>query len=492
MLGLKLFVRGLAALRVLLATAQAQGSALDEQSERCDAAGDGARCNAGSASLCTLEQVIDALDIDGVRELLASRSQNGLPWPVLLRGGARHWKASELASDHWRGLASHILDNHRSYGVVKRPASLTAQFGASVQTGHMTEYTTLEEHFHRIEESKASIAFETASGLGKQLLEEGLFDFKIGGSTYAKEMAKQPTISMGGYGVGVPFHHHGEALQGLVSGKKSWLLLPPSQMTEELHRQSYNVTRQFQELLQLPRSAWPAGLQYCEQAAGDMLYVPARWWHATYNEGISIGMGGVLHDTIDERTGDAPNNFVSRTANAVGKVRQPQTQQELDKGISELRTLYKEMPSKLSTTYYLVMTLYRTKQRKAARKHLTLVFEYLHTLELTHSELSLLFARIGMLALGGGSDPTTALKFFEEAGHLDPESSAAWAMTGFAINNMNQKDWKAHCQVRGDCDGTTKSNIEETVRRLRMALSIRPDYPEVEEALEKILGAGKH
>ena len=110
---------------------------------------------------------------------------------------------------------------------------------------------------------------------------------------------------------GAPYHFHGDAVNALVRGRKRWLLLAPAHAVySKAHPASAGtwpdfvgakgyptgdgVARTGAAVLDLDtdrtgpdRSA--AAPYVCTQEAGDLVYVPAMWGHATVNEADAIG-----------------------------------------------------------------------------------------------------------------------------------------------------------------------------------------------------------
>ena len=72
----------------------------------------------------------------------------------------------------------------------------------------------------------------------------------------------------------------------VLFGSKHWMMLPPEDMTEDIYRRSIGHPR-----------GWvgDAALRSCTQKAGDVVYTPSYWWHATTNgneAGLHVGFGG--------------------------------------------------------------------------------------------------------------------------------------------------------------------------------------------------------
>merc|ERR1719183_882685 len=52
---------------------------------------------------------------------------------------------------------------------------------------------------------------------------------------------------------------------------------------------------------------YPKGVYYCDQLPGDVIYIPRNWWHATHNDGLSVGMGCQKTDDEEDLSYDEMN-----------------------------------------------------------------------------------------------------------------------------------------------------------------------------------------
>ena len=114
--------------------------------------------------------------------------------------------------------------------------------------------------------------------------------------------------------LGLPFHVHGEAWLGLVSGIKLWLLCPPSYALPEDIQRTWDPYEPIEPwILRLLQSYFPVqGQGHGESIAGEgwsvsrgisvviqrpreVVYVPEGWAHMTYNlpgtRDVVIGVG---------------------------------------------------------------------------------------------------------------------------------------------------------------------------------------------------------
>ncbi|XP_015992183.2 jmjC domain-containing protein 8 isoform X2 [Rousettus aegyptiacus] len=95
-----------------------------------------------------------------------------------------------------------------------------------------------------------------------------------------------PAYSFGiaGAGSGVPFHWHGPGFSEVIYGRKRWFLYPPEK-TPEFHPNKTTLSWLQNIYPALTPSARPLE---CTIQAGEVLYFPDRWWHATLNLDTSV------------------------------------------------------------------------------------------------------------------------------------------------------------------------------------------------------------
>eukprot|EP01049_Picozoa_sp_SAG25_P023577 SAG25_NODE_10122_length_345_cov_0.841463_1_plen_114_part_11 len=100
-------------------------------------------------------------------------------------------------------------------------------------------------------------------------------------------------LSVGSDGQGLGFHTHSDSWLGLAAGMKRWLLFAPGTFPTAFPSRLLDV----ELLLRRGWSRQPNGTESpppmeCFQRAGEILYLPAGWTHATQNVGEAVGVGG--------------------------------------------------------------------------------------------------------------------------------------------------------------------------------------------------------
>ena len=102
-----------------------------------------------------------------------------------------------------------------------------------------------------------------------------------------------PLVSAGGRRTGLRLHQHGAAWLYLLSGAKRWWLAhPESDLFDEPSRAEAVALASVSD-----EAEWPppgaAPLCSVEQRPGELLFVPAMWFHATRNTGggLTLGVG---------------------------------------------------------------------------------------------------------------------------------------------------------------------------------------------------------
>lgn len=94
-------------------------------------------------------------------------------------------------------------------------------------------------------------------------------------------------LTMGPAGSGTGFHGHGTALLTLFSGQKRWYLQPPGKLPAATSRHLFEDVQYWEQNV-LPHLGGSAPIS-CVQQAGDTIFVPSMWNHATINLKATLG-----------------------------------------------------------------------------------------------------------------------------------------------------------------------------------------------------------
>jgi hypothetical protein len=107
------------------------------------------------------------------------------------------------------------------------------------------------------------------------------------------EYADAPLLlALGGSGSGIPFHEHRDAFNEVLVGAKRWSLYPPGAFKRIADAFGFDPRRPHLEWLRtvlptLPPAARPLE---CVQRAGEVLFIPRNWFHATLNMGETVAV----------------------------------------------------------------------------------------------------------------------------------------------------------------------------------------------------------
>ncbi|CAJ1398866.1 unnamed protein product [Effrenium voratum] len=95
---------------------------------------------------------------------------------------------------------------------------------------------------------------------------------------------RQPQFGVGFRGAGAPMHTHHAALNASLAGRKRWFLMPP-----EVAGWTLDPVAGWEGSEDFERKR-KAGLWEVTQEAGDLLFVPEGWGHATILDSYAVGV----------------------------------------------------------------------------------------------------------------------------------------------------------------------------------------------------------
>lgn len=250
------------------------------------------------------------LPLDLLRDYVA------LGLPVLVENGAAHLPAMALWADSAR-LAERLGDARLSTGPVPYPKSM----GYAGRDVTWLEFLALSlknppeptgsaapsrapavapgaAPAAAPEEKQAAAPTDAAAGVPDYLFDatftkkapELLGDVELLPPALCEEghvaYVRHPQIGAGPPGAGVPMHAHFGALNALFSGAKKWFLLPP-----EHTFYGHAPVLRWSESSDCAAFRAEGSLVEVTQRAGDLLFIPEGWGHATLLEEPGVGIG---------------------------------------------------------------------------------------------------------------------------------------------------------------------------------------------------------
>jgi hypothetical protein len=98
-------------------------------------------------------------------------------------------------------------------------------------------------------------------------------------------------FALGDNGTGVSFHFHAETMLLLHGGRKRWFLYPPATRPIPRYHDPSGLSRGgWTGTPPFATTAYSEPLWVCDQEAGDAVYLPSGWHHATVNFGATFGV----------------------------------------------------------------------------------------------------------------------------------------------------------------------------------------------------------
>ena len=183
--------------------------------------------------------------------------------PVVIEGLTDEWAAHK----RW-ATREQLVRHHGDVQISLRDTGAVARSGGAFHSSHAL---SLREFIERLDSSKSgshSMLFSTARDECWSRLSA---DYEV--PSALQNAVAQPIVSIGGTGGGLSFHQHEENWLALIAGQKRWLLAPPTGgPPQTAHRRVVEESQ--------PRHE---GMLVVDQQPGQILYLPAGWWHCTYN-----------------------------------------------------------------------------------------------------------------------------------------------------------------------------------------------------------------
>eukprot|EP00041_Stephanoeca_diplocostata_P031362 m.976002 g.976002 ORF g.976002 m.976002 type:complete len:795 (+) comp23943_c0_seq13:178-2562(+) len=218
-------------------------------------------------NLTTEELIFDYLALQ--RPVLIRNSIAGPSWDVFRQKWARNTIANTYAAEQ--------------FPVGSIPYATA--FGGNVTDMPLSEYLQYMDRVRKSTSKKQRrpdyifSSIKAGSPLVKDLRVPGVFN-----PAQTEIVVQNMQFFVGPAGSGAPMHYHRAAYNVLVAGRKKWVLLPPrSAVYSKRHPKDFFAK-------DVPKmEANGAPVHRCIQEAGDVVFVPAMWGHATLNLEESIG-----------------------------------------------------------------------------------------------------------------------------------------------------------------------------------------------------------
>eukprot|EP00435_Cladocopium_sp_Y103_P020313 s1327_g4.t4 len=189
-------------------------------------------------------------------ELNASPSEDlNLNLAQRLGGLIDHWKARRWSQEHW-------LQNFGHLKFRLRPCTSLHHYGYA---GPAERFVSLEEYLTSDTFNRKFVLFENDFDAERLEILDGFAVPELLAGIHGA-----PIFSVGRKDTGVGFHRHSPAWLAQLQGRKLWLLVPGGRRPPERPPWQY-LTQKPKQLI--------CGVAH----PGEIVFVPAGWWHATWN-----------------------------------------------------------------------------------------------------------------------------------------------------------------------------------------------------------------
>jgi len=221
--------------------------------------------------------------------------------PVVLTNLAEHWPMKR----GWSLSYLATVHGDAPMGVAQLPSNLfdgdvvSAEVGNSYYADHVRnayvplirpiEHSTLGEYIcNRFDD----YAFEIDGSLCERLGADAFSGLAGLPFVLAADDLTQLTCGLGPANEGVMFHAHTAAWNALMFGEKEWLFYRPDQFSGDTYNQLAMLDS---SALREASTNVPDPPMRCTQKAGEVVFVPDGWWHATFSYTDTACLGGQRH-----------------------------------------------------------------------------------------------------------------------------------------------------------------------------------------------------
>jgi hypothetical protein len=238
------------------------------------------------------EAVQDAPEIESRTDLSKAEFDNEYrrgQWPVVLRGHVADWPSVRT----WTmdRLAQRVGDTMVVVDSYSSAASRRVPFAEFVRLLHQSAGTDaapiyLQEWYYQT--TNPELAEEMPE------LEIAQYDFRR--NLYGDEASTNHQLWLGQEGAVTRLHQDSymvDVMHAQISGEKHWYVMGPGAMLSD----KYGDDRDLQALCGSPATQ----LMQCRLRPGDVLYLPAMWFHRIELRSNSIGLGRKCLDEVNLR-----------------------------------------------------------------------------------------------------------------------------------------------------------------------------------------------
>lgn len=371
-------------------------------------------------------------------------------------------------------------------------ANVSTQYGAGSDViyagGGSTNHATMAALVERVERAATSpddvFAFDTkalqASGfhVPTPAFASGAFssDGYAGGYQW-------PILSVGPSRGGLPMHAHGETWLGVAHGAKRWLVAAPGSGFDPEFVRLLHPLASSRVIFDAFDHAPQGSMSSCLQRAGDVVYLPAGWKHATLNVGETLAIGEQRAYAARERYQQSISALVSSPRDvealhgagiaAAHAGFETQNPAHLHEAAGFLRRAVSERPLQPEVTIILgevlaalgdipaaVRVIEDCRRAYTDRAQPRLVG---HPSDIALAAVHLKFARF-FLGVGLWSH---ALEPLEVALHLRPDYAMALKDRAVAFENLHRLDLALRDLIRAHSLDPADPDIPENLNRLR-------------------------
>ncbi|CAE8642309.1 unnamed protein product [Polarella glacialis] len=176
--------------------------------------------------------------------------------PLRLRGLIDAWPARSWDREQF-------LDRLGSLPLRIRPSASLHEYGFP---GPAELRAPLRSYFENASKQATGVVFENDFHAVHTALQDAYWVPKLLAGVHGA-----PIFSAARQHTGVGFHHHHESWLAQLKGRKVWLLVPPGAPRPAAVPPWWNLLQP------------PEGLLVCVLEPGEVMFLPEKWWHATWN-----------------------------------------------------------------------------------------------------------------------------------------------------------------------------------------------------------------